>query len=320
MEKPIGENTLRMVAVTALVLIVSSQGGARSASQQTGGADAVTADAFDRWMTEFSNWGRWGSDDELGTLNLITDEKRTQAASLVQTGVTVSLSRPLRLGQRATFQRGFNNIFAYGGPGLGERAQWIEEQHQIGYHGSPLTHLDALCHVAWDGLTYNGRAFETMATETDGCTANGVAPLRDGIITRGLLMDLPGADRVQVEDIESWEQRTGISISQGDALLLRTAGSGGFHNSIMPFIRHRDIAMLIADGGVVDGGPVEDRTTLPMHMFTLVALGMPLIDGVDLEALADVATRLNRWEFMFTVAPLPVDNGAGSAVNPLAIF
>jgi len=315
-----GENTLRMVAVTALVLIVSSQGGAGSASQQTGGADAVTADAFDRWMTEFSNWGRWGSDDELGTLNLITDEKRTQAASLVQTGVTVSLSRPLRLGQRATFQRGFNNIFAYGGPGLGERAQWIEEQHQIGYHGSPLTHLDALCHVAWDGLTYNGRAFETMATETDGCTANGVAPLRDGIVTRGLLMDLPGADRIQVEDIESWEQRTGISISQGDALLLRTAGSGGFHNSIMPFIRHRDIAMLIADGGVVDGGPVEDRTTLPMHMFTLVALGMPLIDGVDLEALADVATRLNRWEFMFTVAPLPVDNGAGSAVNPLAIF
>lgn len=320
MEKPMGENTLRMVAVTALVLIVSSQGGAGSASQQTGGADAVTADAFDRWMTEFSNWGRWGSDDELGTLNLITDEKRTQAASLVQTGVTVSLSRPLRLGQRATFQRGFNNIFAYGGPGLGERAQWIEEQHQIGYHGSPLTHLDALCHVAWDGLTYNGRAFETMATETDGCTANGVAPLRDGIVTRGLLMDLPGADRIQVEDIESWEQRTGISISQGDALLLRTAGSGGFHNSIMPFIRHRDIAMLIADGGVVDGGPVEDRTTLPMHMFTLVALGMPLIDGVDLEALADVATRLNRWEFMFTVAPLPVDNGAGSAVNPLAIF
>ena len=315
-----GENTLRMVAVTALVLIVSSQRGAGSASQQTGGADAVTADAFDRWMTEFSNWGRWGSDDELGTLNLITDEKRTQAASLVQTGVTVSLSRPLRLGQRATFQRGFNNIFAYGGPGLGERAQWIEEQHQIGYHGSPLTHLDALCHVAWDGLTYNGRAFETMATETDGCTANGVAPLRDGIVTRGLLMDLPGADRIQVEDIESWEQRTGISISQGDALLLRTAGSGGFHNSIMPFIRHRDIAMLIADGGVVDGGPVEDRTTLPMHMFTLVALGMPLIDGVDLEALADVATRLNRWEFMFTVAPLPVDNGAGSAVNPLAIF
>ena len=320
MEKPMGENTLRMVAVTALVLIVSSQGGAGSASQQTGGADAVTADAFDRWMTEFSNWGRWGSDDELGTLNLITAEKRTQAASLVQTGVTVSLSRPLRLGQRATFQRGFNNIFAYGGPGLGERAQWIEEQHQIGYHGSPLTHLDALCHVAWDGLTYNGRAFETMATETDGCTANGVAPLRDGIVTRGLLMDLPGADRIQVEDIESWEQRTGISISQGDALLLRTAGSGGFHNSIMPFIRHRDIAMLIADGGVVDGGPVEDRTTLPMHMFTLVALGMPLIDGVDLEALADVATRLNRWEFMFTVAPLPVDNGAGSAVNPLAIF
>ena len=127
-----GESTVQMVVVTALVLIVSSQGVAEPANQQTGGADAVTAEAFDRWMTELSNWGRWGSDDELGTLNLITAEKRTQAASLVQTGITVSLSRPLRLGQRATFQRGFNNIFAYGGPELGERAQWIEEQHQIG--------------------------------------------------------------------------------------------------------------------------------------------------------------------------------------------
>ena len=77
--------------------------------------------------------------------------------------------------------------------------------------------------------------------------------------------------------------------------------------------------MLVADAGV-DGGPVEGRTTLPMHVFTLVALGMPLIDGVDLEALAEAAARVNRWEFMFVVTPLPVDNGAGSAVNPVAIF
>ena len=147
-----------------------------------------------------------------------------------------------------------------------------------------------------------------------------MAPLKDGIVTRGVLMDLPGAGRVTAEAIEAWERRSGISISSGDALFLRTAGEGGFHNSIMPFIKARDIALLIADGGVVDGGPIEGRTTLPMHMFTLVALGMPLVDGVDLEALAATAARVNRWEFMFTLAPLPVDNGAGSAVNPIAIF
>ena len=288
--------------------------------QAAGGPERVTGEQFDRWMTELSNWGRWGADDELGTLNLITPAKRIQAAALVKDGITVSLSRSLRLGSRATFQRGFANVFADGGPGLGERAAWIEEQHQIGYHGSPLTHLDALCHVAWDGMTYNGRRYADMATEADGCTQNGVAPLKDGIVTRGVLMDLPGAGRVTAEAIEAWERRSGISISSGDALFLRTAGEGGFHNSIMPFIKARDIALLIADGGVVDGGPIEGRTTLPMHMFTLVALGMPLVDGVDLEALAATAARVNRWEFMFTVAPLPVDNGAGAAVNPIAIF
>ena len=139
--------------------------------------------------------------------------------------------------------------------------EWIEEQHRIGYHGSPLTHLDALCHVAWDGMTYNGRRFDETATVEHGCTKNGVYPLRDGIVTRGILMDMPGAGRVRTEDIEAWERRTGITISSGDALFLRTAGSGGYHNSIMPFIRERDV-----------------------------------------------------------LAPLTVPNGAGAAINPIAVF
>ncbi len=285
-----------------------------------GAGRGVTAEEFDRWMTELSNWSRWGDEDELGTLNLITAAKRVQAAELVEAGITVSLSRRLVLGQQATFQRGFDNVFALGEPVLGERAAWIEELHQIGYHGSPLTHLDALCHVAWDGMTYNGRRFDDTATAARGCTKNGVAPLKAGIVTRGILMDLPDAGRVTIDDIEAWERGSGVTISSGDALFLRTGGRGGYDNSIMPFIKERDLALIIADGGVVDGGAIEGRTTLPMHMFTLVALGMPLIDGVDLDALAETAGMLDRHEFMFVVAPLPVDTGAGSAVNPVAIF
>ena len=206
-------------------------------------AGSVTPEQFDRWMTELSNWSRWGPDDELGTLNLVTGAKRVEAAALVRTGRTVSLSRDPVVGSEVTF-----------------------------------------------------------------------------LVTSGILMDMPGAGHVRTEDIEAWERRTGITISSGDALFLRTAGSGGYHNSIMQFIRERDIALLLADGGVVDGGPIEGRTTLPMHMFTLVALGMPLIDGPDLEALADVAAELNRWEFMFVLAPLTVPNGAGAAINPIAVF
>ena len=314
-----------MVA-TAVVLAAVKAAGPGWASpppsgqpETSGEQPGVTAEQFDRWMTELSNWGRWGDDDELGTLNLITPAKRMQAAALVTEGVTVSLSRSLALGEHVAFQRGFENEFALGEQSFGERMAWIEEQHRIGYHASPLTHLDALCHIAWDGLTYNGRRFDETATAADGCTRNGVAPLKHGIVTRGILMDLAGAGVVGIDDIEAWERETGITISAGDALFLRTAGAGGFDNSVMPFLRERDVALIGADGGV-DGGPIEGRATLPMHIFTLVALGMPLIDGVDLDALAEAAATANRWEFMFVVTPLPVDNGAGSAVNPVAIF
>ena len=311
---------------TAVVLAGGTPAGSGCARQPESGHQiaagegrGVTAEQFDRWMTELSNWGRWGDDDELGTLNLITPAKRIQAAALVKAGLSVSLSRSLVLGEDVTFQRGFENVFALGLLDLGERAAWIEEQQRIGYHASPLTHLDALCHVAWDGMTYNGRRFDETATVESGCTKNGVAPLKHGVVTRGILMDMPGPGRVAIDDIEAWERQSGITISAGDVLFLRTAGQGGFDNSVMPFLKERDLAMLIADT-IVDGGPVEGRTTLPMHVFTLVALGMPLIDNVDLEAVAETAAMVNRWEFMFVVAPLPADNGAGSAVNPVAIF
>ncbi len=322
----------RAASVTMAVALVGGVLGShgvaagRSGQQDAGDtAPDVTAEQFDRWMADLSNWGRWGAEDELGTLNLITDAKRVEAAALVQAGITVSLSRGLGLGQRATFQRGFANVFALGEPGLGEQLSWIEELHEIGYHASPLTHLDALCHVAWNGMTYNGRRFDDTATVGDGCTKNGVGPLKAGIVTRGILMHMPGAGRVTIGDIETWEQESGVTISAGDALFLRTAGQGGYHNSIMPFLKERDVAMIMADrglpaGGIVDGGAIDGRTVLPMHVFTLVALGMPLIDNVDLEELVETAARLNRWEFLFVVAPLPVDNGAGSAVNPVAIF
>ena len=290
----------------------------------------VTGEQFDRWMTELSNWGRWGVEDELGTLNLITPEKRIQAASLVRAGITVSLSNYTLAGPPPSrssdiplgvFRRGFDHSFGFGPAGFGARFEWFEEQHRIGYHASPVTHRDALCHVAWDGMTYNGRKFDETATADGGCTRNAVGPLRNGIVTRGLLMDRPGGGLVDRAAIEAWEQSSGLTIAAGDALFLRTGGrgEGGYAPSIMPFIRERDIAILVGDDGV-DGGPVEGRTPLPMHVFALVALGMPLVDGVNLDAVAETAARVKRWEFMFVVSPLPVYNGVGSAVNPVALF
>ncbi len=195
------------------------------------------------------------------------------------------------------------------------------ERYEIEYHGSLVTHLDALCHVAWDGRVYNGREFEAVATTEDGCTEMGSVNLKGGLVTRGVLIDMPGK-AVRRQDIETWEAETGITISSGDALFLRTGRDigqqGGYHPSLIPFFKERDIALLGADvpqeGGAVEG------VTIPIHFFTLVALGVHLFDNMGLEELAETARELNRWEFLFMASPHGVPNGAGSAVNPLAVF
>ena len=296
-------------------------------SQDGSAASEVSKDQFDRWMTQLRNWGRWGKDDQLGALNLITPAKRQQAAALARAGTTVSLSRPLALGKDANTSRpintggSLNNMFFINGP-----AEWIMERHEIEYHGGRLTHLDALCHVAYNGKVYNGRNFNEVATLEGGCPYLGVAALKNGIVTRGILVDLPGKS-VERSDIEAWEKQAAVKIGPGDALLLRTgrmpgqetrSGNAGYHPSLAPFFKERDIALLGSD--VAQEGGTVAGVSIPIHRFALVALGVHLIDNLDLQGLAETATRLKRWEFLLVVAPLAVPNGTGSAVNPIAVF
>ena len=296
-------------------------------SQDGSAAGDISKAQFDRWMTQLSNWGRWGKEDQLGALNLITAAKRQQAAALVKTGTTVSLSRPLALGKDANTSRAINtggslnNMFF-----INAAAEWIMERHEIEYHGGRLTHLDALCHVAYNGKVYNGRSFNEVATLEGGCPALGVAALKNGIVTRGILVDLPGKS-VQRGDIEAWEKQAAIKIGPGDALLLRTgripgqetrSGNAGYHPSLAPFFKERDIALLGSD--VAQEGGTVAGVSIPIHRFALVALGVHLLDNLDLQGLAETATRLKRWEFLLVTAPLAVSNGAGSAVNPIAVF
>ncbi|MDE0831331.1 MAG: cyclase family protein, partial [Vicinamibacterales bacterium] len=287
----------------------------------------VSKAQYDTWMMELSNWGRWGADDELGALNLITPDKRLEAASLVTRGTVVSMAREMTIERlddpdQASANRppvlvgSSRSVFD-----INTEGGYFWERYEIEYHGSAVSHLDALCHVAYNGKVYNGLDFEDVASKEDGCTRMGVANLREGLITRGVLIDMPGR-AVRREDIEAWEAETGITISPGDALFLRTGRDigerGGYHPSLIPFFKERDIALLGADvpqeGGQVDG------VTVPVHFFALVALGVHLFDNLGLEDLAETANDLNQWEFMFMASPHVVPNGAGSAINPLAVF
>ena len=325
---------MRAIAVTGSVvmggLLAATMivfGAASAASVQVGPNDEVTREQFDTWMTELSNWGRWGDDDQLGALNLITPAKRVAAARLVQAGRTVSMARDMTIDRlddpeqagadRAPVLVGsVRSVFDINPDG-----GFFWERYEIEYHGSLVSHLDALCHVAYNGKVYNGHDFEDVASREDGCTQLGVVNLKDGLVTRGVLVDLPGT-AVRRSAIEAWERETGITISSGDALFLRTGRevgqSGGYHPSLIPFFKERDIALLGSDvpqeGGQVPGVPV------PIHVFTLVSLGVHLLDNLGLEELAQTANELGRWEFMFTASPTAVPHGAGAALNPIAVF
>ena len=311
-----------LVAATIVAFGACSEGEAQG---DPGGE--VSRAQYDTWMSELSNWGRWGDDDELGALNLITAAKRVAAAGLVETGRVVSMARTMTVDRLdnpddASANRlpvlvgSVRSVFD-----MNTEGGYFWERYEIEYHGGTVSHLDALCHVAYDGKVYNGRSFEDVASTEDGCIELGIINLQDGLVTRGVLIDMPGK-AVRRQDIEAWEAETGITISAGDALFLRTGRdvgeTGGYHPSLIPFFKERDIALLGADvpqeGGAVEG------VSVPIHFFTLVALGVHLFDNLGLEALAETANELNRWEFMFMASPHVVPNGAGSAINPLAVF
>jgi kynurenine formamidase len=321
-----------MAALLSGVWTVSGQQSPRPAQPQAAGQppatqSKVTKQQFDEWMTKLSNWGRWGKDDERGTLNLITPEKRRQAGMLVKAGTTVSLSRPIARTKptktpqpRPVNQGGaLTSLFLIEG-------DYLFERQEIEYHGGTLSHFDALCHVSYNGKLYNGFNFKDVVTTDGGCTKLTVNAAQDGIVTRGILLDIPGT-RVMRSDVEAWEKKTGLKISSGDALLLRTRRPGttepaffaaGYEPSLIPLLKERDIALLGSDvpqeGGTIPG------VAIPIHTFTIVALGMNLLDNLALDELAATADKLKRWEFMLVVEPLRVQNGAGSAVNPVAVF
>jgi kynurenine formamidase len=297
----------------------------------------VTKDQVNKWMTELSNWGRWGKADQIGTLNLITADKRKAALKLVRDGVSVSLAHTIDKEKAADNPRPLAQEMVLDAWGH------AMDLYSIWYHGSVITHIDALCHYSFEGKIFNG--FERSAIAPGpGCPNNGIENQKAGIITRGIIVDLPRLKNVPylepgtavyASDLEAWEKYAGIKIGSGDALFLRTgrwarraekgpwnvaANAAGFHASVMPWLKQRDVALLGNDG-VNDVQPSGiEGSPRPIHQLAIVALGLPLVDVMDLEAAAETAARLKRWEFLLTAAAVPVLGGTGFPLNPVATF
>lgn len=314
---------------------------AASAQEAPTAPAPLSAADIDVMFNELSNWGRWGADDQRGTLNLITPEKRRQAAALVKEGISISLSQDLPNTAGATPLEGqvqqMQKIMT-AAPGT----PVAMDEWRIFYHGLLYAHMDALCHARYKDKAYNG--FPASEASESGCASSGVEYLKDGMLTRGILIDVPRlkglpylapSTPVLASDIEAWEKQTGLTIQPGDVILIRTGrwaprpdgapvnlmgGSPGVHVSALPLIRARDVAVLGTDVGLDVTPAGVEGVVIPTHTVAIASIGLIIIDNADLEELAETAARLNRWEFMFSAAPIPVKGGTGSVLNAIATF
>src|SRR5262249_17677765 len=225
----------------------------------------VSPEDYDRWKTELSNWGRWGKDDQIGALNLITPAKRKKSAALVKEGFPVSMAGDADM------------VKAVDNPNPYELKMLTigTDQISVNYHGIAHTHVDSLAHINDNGVFYNGYKPDADSVLKQGHDKNSIHNVKNGIFTRGILIDIPRLKGVPylepgtpiyIEDLEAWEKKAGVKVSAGDALFVGTgvgarrkaAGpwlrgraeggkSAGLDPSVIPWLKQRDIAILASD-------------------------------------------------------------------------
>ena len=304
------------------------------------GQPKVTKADVDEWMQTLSNWGRWGAEDQLGAINLITPETRLAAVKLVTQGVSVSLARDVEKETAIDNPRPFLHRML--NVGLDNPGQFVSDNYQVSYHGYAHTHMDSLCHMAFEGKMYNG--FPQAEVVAEGAARLGVTNFKQGVFGRAVLMDIPrmkGVDWLEPgtpiypSDLDAWEQEAGFSTGSGDIVLIRTgrwarrdkqgpwdvsSKSAGLHASAAKWLKDRDAAVLGSDAASDVSPSLVEGVNQPIHQLVIIAMGMPIFDNLDLEAVAQEAARQNRWEFLLTAAPIAVGGGTGSPFNPIATF
>jgi kynurenine formamidase len=290
------------------------------------------------------NWGRWGADDERGTLNHLTAAETKAAAALVELGRTVSLSRnfPTHPGPENPWPAHHHMVIAGDDPcvpgvdGLEVSTDYIG----IAFHGMASSHLDALCHVFQGGKMYNGHPATDV--KSTGAKRNTVMTLKDGLAGRGVLLDVPRAlgvpyidpeHLVTVAELERTEAAQNVKLGKGDIVLVRFGRDvrrqtfddqkvAGLDPEVARWLHARQAAILGGDGvhDPIPSGVIAPDWPMPIHMVGLVAMGLHLLDNLYLEDVAGACAAANRWDFLLTLAPLRIEGGTGSPLNPIALF
>ncbi|ODU05975.1 MAG: hypothetical protein ABS81_06045 [Pseudonocardia sp. SCN 72-86] len=299
----------------------------------------------EKYFVSLSNWGRWGAEDERGTLNLISAAQTVRATSLVTEGRVIGCARVISPSWAVDNPTPCLHHMVSSGEGapmegVHETLDWFG----LAPHGLSFTHLDGLNHLIWNRTYYNGRDAAGISTARGGRPAS-VEAAADGIIGRGVLLDLPkftGRDYLEIgevvfqDQLEACAAAAGVSVSEGDILIVRTGrdartaregpwdayhtGSAGLHVSCLPWLHEKGVAVLAADGANEVFPSGVEGLDVPLHAVALVAMGLWLADNLYLEELADHCARTGRYDFLFCLAPLRLKAGTGSPLTPVAVF
>jgi kynurenine formamidase len=307
----------------------------------------MTRAEFDELFQEVSNWGRWGPNDERGTLNYITPERVAKAASLVRSGRTVTLSRPIDTVAAVDNPNPAFHAMTHGydvPTGAGEPL-FVSDYLGCGCHGNAHSHVDALCHVAYNGKLYNGKPISAVTSL--GAEMMDIDRYSNGIVGRGVLLDIPRlhgkrwlepGHAVTGEELEAAEKAQGVRMEEGDIFVFRVGhplrrqelgpwnidhggeGRAGLHPTAMRLLHKRKVSAFLPDG---DGDTVPchvEGVGHPIHALQIAAMGLACGDSLQLEDLTRACQEEGRWDFLVMLAPLRLRKGTGCLVNPIAVF
>jgi kynurenine formamidase len=315
-----------------------------------GSETRVSVAEFEQIFESVKNWGRWGPDDDLGTLNYITPDHVRRAAALVRSGRRVSMSIPVNraAGPDNPLPALLLVVQGHDVPIDESKVRFGLDWFGMAAHGDCHTHVDALCHLSYDGRTYNGRR-ATEVLRTNGAIAQDIAAYHTGIVGRGVLLDVPGlrgvkwlepGEAVTCAELEACERAQGVELGEGDILVFRTGhhrrrlelgpwdnnpppageGKAGLHVDAIPWMHSRRIAAFLPDGDGEAVPSVVDGITYPIHPLQVAAMGMLVSDSLQFEELVAVCEEEERYDFMVVGLPLRLPGATGSPWNPIAMF
>lgn len=302
----------------------------------------MTEGEFRDLFKAVSTWGRW--DGDRGALNHMTPARTAAAARLVRSGATVTLSQPLKTVARIDVPSpAEHHMTMLTDVDIGSGSvRFAKDYVGVDYHNDGHTHIDAFSHVAYDGRLYDGKSENSVTSE--GAGAGSIEVLKDGLVGRGVLLDVPRVrgvswiepgDHVFREDLEAAEDAQGVRVGTGDILLVRTGhtrrqaerepwdtgkAKAGLHPTVATFLAERGVAVLGSDGNNDTAPSTTEGIGFPLHVLAINAMGIHLLDYLQFEDLAQQCEDAGRWEFLFAAAPLRIAGGTGSPLNPTAIF